>query len=132
MGEVSPWQICVGALDRRLQQRDRIGALATFAGALGLDEIGSADHLADAHLGVLEGHAFGLGDHVKDAVALLDAGAERLRLLRVPAPIVGAAVLRVGAGDVRPAAAPVDAEAVQDRFLVTLDRRFDVLANREA
>ncbi len=80
---------------RRREKRRGVGLLALAA--LLPHEVRAGDHLARADLGVLEGHALDLGDHVEDAVATLDAGAERALLLRIPAPIAGTGVRRIHA-----------------------------------
>ena len=118
----------VGALIcRRTQQRCCIHRLVCAARQ---NEVGAAEELGNAHLGCLEIDAGNLHCHVEDRVALC-AGAPRSRRIGIPAPVILAAVGRIGTRDVRVALAPVDTQGVENVCLAASDRLLDLPDRRE-
>src|SRR4051812_34955219 len=67
---------------------------------------------------------------IKDAVAFLGAGAERLFLSVIPSPVVLPAVFGIGAIDVVfPALRPMNAYSIEDALLLAFDKTLDVFGD---
>jgi hypothetical protein len=134
--EVERHQIVVTQVLGRAQQTSGVGFLPdTIAGDF--DQVIAAQQLGSAELGGGEVEPFDLSNDVEDAVglALGDAGAIGAMAPLVPAPArVLVVVLGIGAGNVRVAIAPGNAESVEDVALAPADgglnRRSGDIAHR--
>jgi len=92
---------------------------------LGFDQVLAADDFGCADFGVLEVKSAAFCDHIKDAVSF-GARTERLPLVVIPSPIIFAAVIGVGAVDVRFSALwPGNAEPIKDVLFSAFDSLFD-------
>ena len=94
----------VGGGAKQARRVGRLVPLSVAASAFVAYQIVQVEQLGDADLGVFEGAALHLHDHIEDAVGVA-AGTSGLRLLRVPSPRgIAVGVIPVRAADVRSAA----------------------------